>query len=124
MWTPRRILILTLAFVVFFIGYFGYAFTSIGRIDGLPPLPEECWPNPGPTEALTPIVRPPSTIEKKLRQAFGDNCPELTRPIRLELHSKNMVLAAGQFQIVRDGRVCLAPLSMAFFSKDRGQARF
>jgi hypothetical protein len=52
MWTPRRILILTLAFVVFFTCYFGYAFTSIGRIDGLPPLPEEYQRIGGPSVAV------------------------------------------------------------------------
>jgi len=46
MWTPRRILLLTACFAAFFTMYLGYAYTAVGRIDGLPPLPEEYWPDP------------------------------------------------------------------------------
>ena len=33
-------------------------------------------------------------------------------------------LAAGQFQIIEDGRVCLSPVSLAVFGKNKGDGRF
>jgi lipopolysaccharide export system protein LptA len=120
-WTPKRILLLALGFLVFLTVYVVYAASSLGRINGLPPLPEVFLPgdHTGPI-----VVGPrPSKIEAKLAEAFGPDCPELTRAIRLELHSKNMVLAAATFQVQPDGRVSLAPLSVALFGKEKHDGR-
>src|SRR5262245_50881975 len=119
MWTPKRIVLLTVGFTVFVAAYVVYAATSVGRIDGLPPLPECYWradaediPQPHPGDR--------SKLNATLRLAFGPNCEEQRRPIRLELHSKNMVLASSEFKVDADGRVRLAPLSVALFGKPKG----
>ncbi len=121
MWTPKRIVLLAGCFIALFSGYLGYAYTAVGRIDGLPPLPEHLWPEPidGPID--TPKIE--SRLEVLLKQAFGNNCDELKRAIRFALPAKNMVLAAENFQPAPDGRVCLSPVSVALFSKDRGDKR-
>jgi hypothetical protein len=41
MWTPKRILLLVLGFVTFWLAYGVYAY-FLGGVDGLPPLPPEC----------------------------------------------------------------------------------
>lgn len=120
MWTPKRILLLTLGFAVFLTAYFGYG-RALGRIDGLPPLPEKYWPinevvHPPPPGPQTPL---PPPILAKLQQAFGPGCDETGWPIKLEVRSKGIVLAAKDFHI--DGqKVTLKPLSMALFGKANG----
>jgi lipopolysaccharide export system protein LptA len=113
-------LLLAVGFVVFLTVYVVYAATSLGRINGLPPLPEAYLPNDNPQPI--PTVKRTSLIEAKLVQAFGPDCAELKMPIRLELHSRNMVLAAGTFT-VSEGKVCLVPLSVAVFGKDKHDGR-
>ena len=51
MWTPKRILMLTLGFIVFLAAYLAYG-RVLGRIDGLPPLPEAYWPPDQPSGVL------------------------------------------------------------------------
>jgi hypothetical protein len=53
-WTPRRVLMLIKGVILCLVGYAVYAF-CLGSIDGLPPLPPEFLPIPGPDEprALT-----------------------------------------------------------------------
>ena len=46
MWTPKRILLMTLGLVLFLASYLGYA-NYLGGVDGLPPLPEGYWPKDG-----------------------------------------------------------------------------
>jgi lipopolysaccharide export system protein LptA len=120
-WTPKRIIVLAGGFVAFFCLYAAYASTYVGRMDGLPPLPEMYWPNPDQTE-IQSVAHGEPVIVSKLKKAFGINCEELKRAIRLELHSKNMVLAAERFDIDSDGRVCLHPISVAVFGKGRWDA--
>src|SRR5262249_7432554 len=117
-WTPKRLVLLASGFAVFFAAYFGYAISFLGGIDGLPPLPSIYWPGEYNPE-LGPVGPRGNRLETKLRQAFGEECRELNRPIRIELHSKSIALAAEQFQIEQDGRVCLSPVSMALFGKDK-----
>ena len=118
MWTPKRIVILSASATAFFMVYLGYAYTYVGRIDGLPPLPEVYhFENQG----VAPVAERPRRSDKlteKLRLAFGANSPELSRPIQLDMPVRGLVLAAGQFD-VRDGRVCLTPLSIAVMGKDK-----
>ena len=51
MWTPKRILLMTLGLVLFLASYLCYT-SYLGGVDGLPPLPEGYWPkgdgDPGP----------------------------------------------------------------------------
>jgi lipopolysaccharide export system protein LptA len=123
MWTPRRIVMLSGCFLAFFLMYLGYAYSSVGRMNGLPPLPEAFWP-PEDGEVITgpPPRDPGQGLAKKIKMAFGPDCEELKRPIRLDLQSKDMVLCAGRF-VVDEGRVMLEPVSVAVFGKDKGDGR-
>ncbi len=40
MWTPKRIMLLVVGFVLFTLAYLLYSATTLGRINTLPPLPE------------------------------------------------------------------------------------
>ncbi|MFO0879540.1 MAG: LptA/OstA family protein [Gemmataceae bacterium] len=121
MWTPKRIVILSACFVAFFMVYLGYAYTSVGRIDGLPPLPEVYWPDQDRVELPAQIHRS-DKLTQKLKLAFGANAKELKWAIRLDISSRGMVLAAEQFE-VRDGRVCLTPLSVAIVGKEKNDGQ-
>jgi hypothetical protein len=100
---------------VFLSGYSVYAF-FLGGIDGLPPLPLEYAPRTGPAEKIEIIV---GLREKMIEQAFGPDCEELRRHIRLLVKDKGMILSAGQFSIETDGRVKFEPFSAALFSKTK-----
>ncbi|MSR79796.1 MAG: hypothetical protein EXS11_03615 [Gemmataceae bacterium] len=101
--------------------YTGYAMV-LGQIDGLPPLPSALLPRD--KETLPPLPpRPASRVVAKLQQAFGQECPEAHRQFKIELSSRNMVLAWDHFQIEPDGRVCLTPISVAIIDKDKGDGR-
>ncbi len=101
--------------------YTGYAMV-LGQIDGLPPLPTALLPRDN--ETLPPLPpRPASRVVAKLQQAFGQECPEAHRQFKIELSSRNMVLAWDHFQIEPDGRVCLTPISVAILEKDKGDGR-
>jgi lipopolysaccharide export system protein LptA len=123
MWTPRRIVLLMLGFLSFFGIYLGYGTSYIGRIDGLPPLPPAHHPRDGIDVAVPQPARHHSRLEEKLTQAFGPNCPELTRPIRVELHARNMVLTAAEYDITKEGQVTFNMISVIMFGKDRGDGR-
>jgi lipopolysaccharide export system protein LptA len=122
-WTPKRVVLLAVGFVMFFSGYAVYA-NFLGGIDGLPPLPEEYLQRlddqRGPDEPRKPKS---SALQSKLRQAFGAECKEVNCPIKLELHAKRFVLAADTFTIEQDGRVYLQPLSLAQFGAEKGDGR-
>ncbi len=123
MWTPRRVVLLVVGFAIFLSGYLVYA-SYLGRIDGLPPLPEAYWREPDnePIQEIGP--RPPNIIVQKLQLAFGPDCPETKRPIKLEVPSRGLVLAAQDFIIQReDGRVKLSPLSIIIYGKAVGEDR-
>src|SRR5262249_1102937 len=105
----------------------------LGGIDGLPPLPESCLPSEADLDDLS---EPPRTwVEERLVMAFGGACPELGRHIRLELHSKGIVLATDDLHLCRsggrdvngkelEGQVRLKPLSVAIFSKNPPPGQF
>jgi lipopolysaccharide export system protein LptA len=123
-------MLLSVAFLVFTLAYVVYSATSLGRINTLPPLPDQYKPNPGP-EDPRPVVgkSSPTPLERKLEQAFGRECKELKWPVLLELNSKSMVMAAGTFEIVNEGpaeqngRVKLEPMSLALFGKKKNDGR-
>src|SRR5947209_16719149 len=117
MWTPKRVLLLVFGFTVFITAYFVYAH-FLGAIDGLPDLPQVYWPTKaGPTPPPS-NGRPPPPVNTKLRQAFGEACPELEWAYRIELKSKRYVLAARDFKILEDGTLKFYPLSIAVFGKE------
>ncbi|MFX8704312.1 hypothetical protein ABTM89_19785, partial [Acinetobacter baumannii] len=78
--------------------------------------------NPKPLPSFIPDV------DRKLQLAFGPDCPELRRTIKLDIRAKGIVLAADQFTIIRggprDGQVELRPFSVVTFGKSRGDGQF
>ncbi len=97
MWTPRRIVMLACGVVLFASSYVSYAHTFLGAIDGLPALPDSCRRAIGgaPFQGEVSPRSGPSQLEAKITMAFGPGCEELKRPIRLEMHSRNMVICAA-----------------------------
>jgi hypothetical protein len=104
---------------VFLVG-FGVYGHFLGGIDGLTPLPENYWPDQSGAPFSLPPPRP-NDLENKIRMAFGEPSAELKRIIRLEIPSRHLVLAADDFQILKEGerkgQVLLAPLSIAVSAK-------
>src|SRR4051812_46590645 len=117
MWTPKRILLLAGSFLFFALGFLGYGFSNVGRIDGLPPLPEAYRPGGDITVPKVEEVGP-TKLELRLESAFGKDCAEMHRAIRLDIRSRNMLLSSEHFNVLPDGRVSLTPLSVALFGKE------
>jgi hypothetical protein len=108
---------------VFLASYAVYAF-FLGGIDGLPVLPEVYWPVAGNGDSYDNQKRAPEgEIETKMKQAFGNESPEAKYPIKLNLRSKGLFLAAKDFKI-EDGRVKLTTFSAAVFAMNKGDSPF
>jgi lipopolysaccharide export system protein LptA len=127
-WTPKRIVLLLLGFALLGAAYWTYS-RFLGGIDGLPALPDEYGPEAAQRAIGTPIDPPPNRTDEKLRQAFGEECPELNYAIRLEVKAKGMVLASKEFTIMphgdpREGQVRFRPLSVALFGKNTPEGKF
>src|SRR6516162_5902490 len=119
MWTPRRLLLVVLGLVLFATTYGIYGY-FLGRVDGLPPLPEEYWPDESGDPPPPPPPATTSPVDRKLVQAFGVDCDEVKkRTIKLEIRSRGLVLAADQFTIEHDGdhdgQIQFRPFSVAIF---------
>ncbi len=122
MWffTPKRIVILLGGLALFLSGYAVYAF-FLGGIDGLPLLPSDYLPGDLPNI----VIIPDGHSEKKWKYAYGAESEELRRPLRLDLNSKGVLIAANTFEIDKsDGRVLLYPCSVALFPKSRQDSKF
>jgi lipopolysaccharide export system protein LptA len=117
-WTPKRILLLTLGVMLCVGGFVTYS-RILGVVDGLPALPELYYPCTGPTPP-PPQPRPMSQAAIKLEKAFGRECRELRWAIKIDVPGRGLVLAASEFQILEDGRVKLTPLSLGLFGKSVG----
>src|SRR5262249_38854149 len=118
-WTPKRVLLLAVGFVLFSVAYLVYAH-FLGGINGLPPLPDDYRPIAliGERE-LPPPDEHENEADHKLRLAFGPDCDEVkNRNIKVELQSKGMVLAAQDIKFI-GGSVRLTPFSLAIFGKDK-----
>src|SRR2546423_296392 len=111
---------LAISFAVHVSGYATYAL-FLGNIDALPPLPEDMLAKviDGP-----PIIEKTNPVDQKLQESFGASCKELQRPLRLWLPDKQVVFAAGEFNIEPDGRVKLAPFSAGIYHKKRAPGDF
>ena len=123
MWTPKRVVLLLLGFSMFLTVYIVYAF-FLGGIDGLPPLPENLGADPEGTTIIPTWTNIESEADRKLRQAFGPECPQVQKAIRLEIRKKGMVLAADNIKIEPDGRVKLTPFSVALFGKEKPDQKY
>lgn len=126
MWNPKRILLLVFGIVVF-TSAFGIYTYFLGGVDGLPELPE-MYVEPADKENPKPLPSFIPDVDRKLQMAFGPDCPELRRTIKLDIRAKGIVLAADQFTIIRggprDGQVELRPFSVVTFGKSRGDGQF
>jgi hypothetical protein len=120
-WTPKRILLLVTGVAIFATAFFAYN-RVLGGIDGLPPLPESCFPSTEQGPRI--IVHPPPPVDKRLEQAFGTGCPELNWSIKLDVRSRNMVIAAESFKVTEDGRVMFTPLHIALFKDPTPPKKF
>src|SRR5262249_54058747 len=123
MWTPRRISLGLFGLVLFAAAYFGYARLP-RHLDRLPPLPAEYQNQEDPGNR--PLVRPlpGNSLDRKLELAFGQGCPELRFPIKVEMKGKGVILASYKSEIIKTGEragwVEMSPLSVAVFGKKRG----
>ena len=118
MWTPRRILLLFLG-IALFGAAFGVYVRFLGWIDGLPELPLELLTRRAESDPIRALSYTP--VEKKLQQAFGPGCVEISYLLRIEMQSGRMVLAASEFHIDPEGRLKLWPFSLATFKERPGQ---
>lgn len=119
MWTPKRVLLLIAGFAFSVFAYFIYAM-FLGYVDGLPPLPTGYEVNPGDDFKFDPKPRDETLAERRLRLAFGDDCPELRRAIKLDINKYLIAIATDEITF-EDGRVKMVPFSMAIFGKDDGR---
>src|SRR5262245_5777207 len=112
---------MTLGVVLFLGSYLGYT-SYLGGVDGLPPLPESYWQTPGPHEGPPRDKRRTTPLlVRKLEEAFGKDCPEARRPIKIEVQARGLILVSDDFKIMDDGRVRLIPLSLIIYGKNRGE---
>src|SRR5215210_2252840 len=122
MWTPRRIFLGLVGLLAVAASYFGYA-RLLGTFDGLPPLPDH-YKNTDNSPRPVPVGPVGTSMERKLEMAFGLGCPEIRYHIKTEMHDRGVLLAAENFEIIKDGKYVgcmkLYPLSLASFGKKLG----
>jgi polysaccharide biosynthesis/export protein len=68
-------------------------------------------------------IAAPASVDDMLEVAFGKECPERDYAIKVQIHSRGMVLAAKELAIEKDGRVRLAPVSAAIFGKTNNDGK-
>ncbi|MGF1579446.1 MAG: LptA/OstA family protein [Gemmataceae bacterium] len=118
MWTPKRILLLIGGFVLFLAFYLPYAY-FLGGIDGLPPLPKRYYPPDGDGPLIILPKTPVYEADRKLRVAFGPDCPEVEQNLRVEVRKKRFVFSTNGFNFETDGRVKFKPFSIALFREKK-----
>jgi hypothetical protein len=120
--TPRRILLTIIALLVFGTAYSAYD-RFLGWIDGLPILPQRMLAHHSST--LQPPARNEPPTVQRLREAFGDNCPEQETafyPTQLQFFNgdTSTVVATGRPPTHPNStKVHLSPFSVAVFGKPR-----
>lgn len=122
MWTPKNILLMVGGLAVFVTAYGIYAH-FLGRIDGLPPLPDQFKPLAKLGDIDTHAPRPEMAADTKLREAFGEDCDELKWWIKLDVQGRDLVLAANDFSITKEGKVLLTPFSIVILGKNKAGVR-
>jgi hypothetical protein len=60
-------------------------------------------------------------VDQKLEFAFGKGCKELSRPLRLWLPERRLIMAADEFLVESDGRIRLSQCSLALFPSKEGE---
>ncbi|HEY7154887.1 MAG TPA: hypothetical protein VH575_13070, partial [Gemmataceae bacterium] len=123
MWTPKRILLLSVGFLGFTLVYLVYSMTTLGRINTLPPLPERYRSDSDNIVEVRPPEATPSPLVLKLERAFGKECKEKKWPVQLELNSKSIVMAAENYKFETDGKMLLESMSIALFGKKKNNSQ-
>jgi len=121
-WTSRRLLLLIVAAAVFVASFVVYH-RALGWIDGLPELPAKYLIR---IEQAGPIAKSPNheiKFHRLLRQAFGENCRELKYSNKLTLQLQGLVIAT-EIVDIEDGKLKLAPMSLAMFGKPNPSTEF
>ncbi len=122
MWKAKRIAILLSGLLVCLCGFAVYTL-CLGIVDSLPVIPVRLLADPKNLIITNTSSRSPT--DQRLELAFGAGSEELRRPLRLWLPDKGIAFAAGDFSIdAKDGRVRLAPFSVAIFPKSKGSGRY
>jgi lipopolysaccharide export system protein LptA len=122
-WTPKRAVLLLAGSGLFLVAYFVYAY-FLGGIDGLPPLPEPFVRRAGEVELKPPPPPIESDTDKWLKQAFGLECKELQRTIKLIVPNRGLIVATNHAVPEPDGRFKLTPFSVAIFRHERDETKF
>src|SRR5262245_63394030 len=99
-----------------FVGCYAVYARQLGKIDGLPPLPEQYLPDPGNGDNPPDEVRPLPAVNKKLELAFYRECKELKYPIKIEVPSKRLVIASKDVE-PENGLAKLTPVSIVMFGR-------
>ena len=92
MWTPKRIVLLALGFFVFFSGYMLYASARRHR---RPAAAARGRPAARPRPLRPGRCRRTDSARRQAAPGLRPGLPELKWPLKLELNSKNMVVAAA-----------------------------
>lgn len=123
MWNPKRLLLLIFGFVICYACYLVYGF-FLGQYDGLPPLPREYQPSSlGAGTPITPKPDIPSHAVELLREAFGPNCEEQHRRIKLEWRKQGVVMAADAWKVLHNGQLRLTKVSVGMFGHAKPDAK-
>lgn len=125
MLTPRRFLLFLLALGGFAVAYLAYS-QALGSADGLPALPARFLTEAsGQPVIINPAVPP---TELWLRQAFGDDSPEVTETrqtylTRFRRKDSGLVVACGAVNPTGTNKVPVTPISVALFGRPSTQPR-
>jgi lipopolysaccharide export system protein LptA len=123
MLTPKRLLLSFGGFGVLFVGFLLYSH-FLGHYDGLQPLPADYRPGE-PTDAplsTDPGVRLNNSTLARLEEAFGKNCDEVNRRMKLLFPTQGVVMAADGHKL-EDGKLKLTKVSVAHFGKADSKGR-
>lgn len=118
MLTPKRLFLVVVGFGVLFTGYLVYAH-FLGHYDGLQPLPAEYRPDLAHSEhSPAPSASRENQLHLRLKEAFGANCEETRRRLKLQWPAQGVVMAAHNYEI-NGGQLKLFNISVAYFGKPR-----
>jgi hypothetical protein len=121
MMTPRRLLVMLTGFGVLLTAYITYAH-FLGHYGDFQPLPPDFRPGQTTDPLISPQGPRQNQLMAKLEEAFGANCEESRRRIKLQWPAQGVVMAADQY-LITDGKLKLIRVSVAQFGKPDAQTR-
>jgi hypothetical protein len=121
-WNAKRVLIFLLGFAGCLAAYSVYALI-FGGYNELAPLPKDYYP--GEVAIQVPDLPDMPQHERKTRQAWGNECPELARKQYYDSDSKGVLIKINDFEIVKEtGAVRMTDFSAALFPKGSPNAAY